>query len=192
MNNKTNNDFENYEFEDNEEQIRPPDSVIREQLISNTPMYNINNVNDYNDYNYDEALNKAIYESFNQYNNQDNNQDLQKILKESIEEYETMKSIYQSYEETLLNKHLQEKNRRLDIFSNFIKELHKLKKIDNNVNTNNVVDIIEKIIESYCEQEIEIYEVDEELYNKIFKYIKSIRNTENIKNILEKIILKSN
>ena len=56
-------------------------------------------------------------------------------------------------------------------------------------NIKEVYEIIEPIIYTYCEQHIEIWETDEETYEKIFKNLSTIRTDKSAVELLKTIII---
>jgi hypothetical protein len=53
-----------------------------------------------------------------------------------------------------------------------------------------IYEIIDPIIESYCNQIIQVCELDDETYNRIFSLLKKIRNNKLVFDTLQNIILK--
>ena len=135
--------------------IRPPDEVIRGQLIED------NKSND------DKEIEEAIHLS------------LQELNKEKISQIK--------YEEEIMNNYTNEVNRRKEIFKDFLFHLNKISKFDKEIST--IYDIIEPIIESYCNQMIDKCELDKITYDKIFNTLKNIRNTKLVIEVLRTIIV---
>ena len=81
-------------------------------------------------------------------------------------------------------------NKISSIFKEFLFNLNKIGKFDKEIRE--IFDIIDPIIESYCNQVITSYEFDKETYDKIFNVINKIRMNEGILNILQTIILREN
>jgi len=135
--------------------IRPPDEVIRGQLIED------NKSND------DKEIEEAIHLS------------LQELNKEKISQIK--------YEEEIMNNYTNEVNRRKEIFKEFLFHLNKISKFDEEIRA--IYDIIEPIIESYCNQMIDKCELDKITYDKIFNTLKNIRNTKLVIEVLRTIIV---
>lgn len=141
---------------DFEDDIREPDSIIREQLMED------------NRSEYDKQIDEAIKLSY----------------KDMIEQEEMSRK----YEEQLLNEYNEESNRRREIFRDFLLNLNKISRFDKEVRE--IYEIIEPIIDSYCSQYIEICELDEKMYDKIFGMLKKIRNNQLAFDRLNTIIIK--
>jgi hypothetical protein len=139
----------------NEDNIRPPDDVISDQLLEDTR----------NDY--EKEIDEAIYLSYQDVREK---QDLSK-----------------KYEEQVLKEYNEESNKRKKIFEKLLFDLNKVGKIDKEVRE--IYEIIEPIIESYCNQFISKCELDLESYEKIFKLLGKIRTDKNAVEILKTIIL---
>lgn len=145
----SNFNFNNFnDYENNEQEIRPPDNPIREILVNN---YNYNYIEPYihNDYDYD------------------NNQ-LELAINESIKEQE-------EYEKKQLE--MLEKTRlRVQTFKEVLFKIKKISMIDSQILK--LYNIIEPMIDSYCACNIDIYECDKAMYDEIFGTLKTIRLTE--------------
>ena len=142
-------------YEDYDEDIRPPDEVKREKLISN------------NDTFHDTELEKVLYLSM-------------------LEAMEQEKKI-QEYEENIVNEYIKEKDNRREKFSKLLLDLNKVSKFDKTLR--DTYEIIEPIIDAYCNQIIETYLIDDETYQSIFKNLNSIRTDKKIIDILKTIIV---
>jgi hypothetical protein len=145
------NDF--YDKED----IRPPDNVIREQLMED------------NRSEFEKQMDEALYLS----------------LQESKQQQEITKQ----YEEEIIKNYHNEINARKDKFNQLLIDLNKLIKFDKDIKE--VYEIIEPIIESYCNQFIEVVELDTITHDKIFKVIGTIRTNKNNIELLKTIITKN-
>ena len=139
----------------NEDNIRPPDDVISDQLLEDTRS------------DYEKEIDEAIYLSYQDVREK---QDLSK-----------------KYEEQVLKEYNEESNKRKKIFEKLLFDLNKVGKIDKEVRE--IYEIIEPIIESYCNQFISKCELDLESYEKIFKLLGKIRTDKNAVEILKTIIL---
>jgi hypothetical protein len=143
-----------------DDNIRAPDSVINEQLIQQD-----------NRSPYDNEIEEAIYLS------------LQESQSTSVLNEENDK-----YEEELIQQYKKETEERKNIFAKLLFEMNRLSRIDKEVKE--VYEMVEPIIESYCNQMIEVCELDDKTYEKIFHIISKIRiNVQNIE-LLKSIILK--
>lgn len=139
-----------------EDNIRPADQVITEQLI------------------------------------QDNRSDFEKQIDEalyiSLQEIKQQEEINRTFEEQLMKEHSEESSRRKEIFNEFLFNLNKIKRFDNEVRE--IYEIIDPIIEAYCIQAIQFCVFDEETYNKIFNTLIKTRNNKLAFDTLKTIILK--
>jgi hypothetical protein len=140
----------------NEDNIRPPDDVISDQLLKDTRS------------DYEKEIDEAIYLS---YQDGREKQDLSK-----------------KYEEQVLKEYNEESNKRKQIFEKLLFDLNKVGKIDKEIRE--IYDIIEPIIESYCNQYIHKCEFDEETYEKIFKLLGKIRTDKTAIDFLKTVIVK--
>ena len=147
-------------FNDYEENIRPPDNIKREILIEDTSHINENDI----------QLKEALYLSLQE-----------KSIQENIIKLNNL------YEEKVKNEYINELNKRKGIFYNLLFELNKLIKYDKEIKE--IYEIIEPVIDAYCNQYIEYYEIDEITYNKIFKVIGTIRINKDIVDTLKNIFI---
>jgi len=131
-------------------------------------------------------------ESFNDQLIEDTRNDFEKDIDEAI--YLSMNEMNQErdkikqYEEKLKKDYTDEINRRKNIFKDFLFNLSKISKFDNEVRE--IYEIIDPIIDLYCAQYITICELDAESYDKIFDTLKKIRNIQVVLDTLKTIILK--
>ena len=140
----------------NDDNIRPPDVVVSEQLLEDTRS------------NFEKEIDEALYLSF---------QDMRE--KEDLS---------RKYEEQILKDYNEETFKRKQIFEKFLFDLNKISKIDKEIRE--IYDIIEPIIESYCNQYIHKCEFDEETYEKIFKLLGKVRTDKTALELLKTIIFK--
>lgn len=142
-------------FSDNEDNIRPPDAIVSDQLLEDTRS------------DYEKQIDEAIYLS--------------------CQEMREKEILARKYEEQLLTEYNEETNKRKKIFEKFLFDLHKVGKIDKEVRE--IYEIIEPIIDSYCNQFIRICELDVEMYEKIFKLLGKVRTDKPAVEILKTIIV---
>jgi hypothetical protein len=142
-------------YEDILEEIRPPDNVKREQLISNDNLYH--------------------------------DKELEEALSLSIHEILELEKKTQEYEKQIITTFIKERDNRREKFEKLLFNLKKVSKFDKTLC--DTYDIIEPIIDSYCNQIIENYLVDEETFQCIFKNLNSIRTDKKIIDILKTIII---
>jgi len=92
------------------------------------------------------------------------------------------------FEEEIMNSYHSETNERREKFSDLLKNINKLCKFDKDIKE--LYDFLYPIIESYCDQYILNYEVDEKTYDKVFKFLGTIRVNKNVLETLKTIIIK--
>jgi len=85
-----------------------------------------------------------------------------------------------------MRKCVKETTERREKFVKLLMDISKLIKFDTKIKE--VFEIIDPIIFTYCEQHIEIWETDEETYEKIFKNLSTIRTDKTAIEILKTII----
>jgi hypothetical protein len=123
---------------------------------------------------------------------EDNRDNYQKQIDEamylSMQEINQEREINNKYEKKLLKDYADETNRRVNLFKNFIANMTKLCKFDNEVRE--IYNILDPIIESYCGQFIETCELDQQTYDKIFDILKKTRNDQQAFATLKTIILR--
>ena len=143
--------------EDNDfNEIRAPDEVIREQLVQDTRC------------DFQKQMDEAMYLS----------------IQDSI----IQEKMYQDYEDQLINDYLKETITRKESFNKLLMDMNKLIKFDKYIKE--TYEIIEPIIDNYCQKYIEVWETDKETYEKIFKTLSTIRSDKEAIEILKTIIVK--
>jgi len=151
----------------------------------------------FNDYdNYDNADDEQIRppdEVISERLVEDTRCDFQKQMDEALRlsmlEVVNQEKMNQAYEDEIVNNYLKETTERREKFEKLLMDISKLIKFDKKIKE--VYEIIEPIIYTYCEQHIEIWETDEETYEKIFKNLSTIRTDKTAIEILKTIIIKS-
>jgi len=108
---------------------------------------------------------------------------IEEALYISLQEVQTQQS---NFEEQVKNDYLSESTKRTEYFKDFLFNLKKISKFDNEVRE--IYEIIEPIIETYCNQFITICELDGQTYDKIFNTLKKIRHSNHVLLTLETII----
>jgi len=94
----------------------------------------------------------------------------------------------QEYEDKLINDYLKETEIRREKFHSLLFDIKKVSQFDKSIK--DVYEIIEPIIDAYCNQNLQFYTVDEKTYNSIFNNLSTIRtNKKNIDNLKKLIIL---
>jgi hypothetical protein len=108
----------------------------------------------------------------------------------SLQEIKACEDSNKKYETDLIQQYVEETNKRKEIFATFLLDMNKLLKFDKEVRE--IYEIVEPIIESYCNQYFEICDLDEETYKKIFNLLGKIRVNKVGLEILKTIILNGN
>jgi hypothetical protein len=124
---------------------------------------------------------------------QDTRSDFDKQLDEalhlSLQECINQNQINNFYEDEIITNYLNEISVRREKFYNLIFDLNKLIRFDKDIKE--IYEIIEPIIDAYCNQYIQRYEVDEITYDKIFKIIGTIRTDKKNIELLKNVIIKN-
>ena len=107
----------------------------------------------------------------------------------SMQEFRQQNIQNDKFEEELMNNYHSVTTERREKFSDLLKNMTKLYKFDKDIKE--LYDFLYPIIESYCDQYILNYEVDEKTYDKVFKFLGTIRVNKNTLDILKTIIIKS-
>lgn len=121
----------------------------------------------------------------------DTKSDFDKELEEAL--YLSMKETIleqqknQEYEDELINNYFKETCERREKFKDLLFDLRKLAKFDKTIQ--HLYQIVEPIIDSYCNQVIEKYNIDEETYTSIFKTLSTIRTNKKNIEFLKSVIL---
>jgi hypothetical protein len=117
--------------------------------------------------------------------------DFQKQMDEalylSMQEVINQEKINKSYEDEIVNNYLKETTERREKFGKLLMDMNKLIRLDAKIKE--IYEIIEPVIFTYCEQHIEIWETDEETYEKIFKNLSTIRTDKTAVELLKRIII---
>ncbi len=114
---------------------------------------------------------------------EDTRSEYQKQIDEAIYlssmEFCEQQKLQKRYEEEIIAEYYSISNERKEKFREFLFDLNKLIRFDKE--TKEIYEIIEPIIDAYCNQIIEFYELDSVTYSKIFKGLKGVRtNKKNI------------
>ena len=107
---------------------------------------------------------------------------------QSIKELEEQQNEQFNYERMLIQEHTHETKRRIEIFKEFLLRLQKISSFDQEIRE--IYEIIQPIIDAYCGQIINHYDLDEITYNKIFDTLRKVRYTDTGITELKKIICK--
>ena len=104
-----------------------------------------------------------------------------------MQEVINQEKINKSYEDEIVNNYLKETTERREKFGKLLMDMNKLIRLDAKIKE--IYEIIEPVIFTYCEQHIEIWETDEETYEKIFKNLSTIRTDKTAVELLKRIII---
>ena len=124
---------------------------------------------------------------------QDTRTEYEKQIEEAINlssmEYREKEIKNERFEEEIIANYYKVSNERRDLFREFLFDLGKLIRFDKE--TKEIYEIIEPIIDSYCNQYIDKCELDEITYDRIFNALKGIRtNKKNIDHLANLLIRK--
>ena len=124
---------------------------------------------------------------------EDNRSEFDKQMDEalflSLQEIKNVEEVNKQYEELIIKNYNDEINTRKEKFQQLLLDMNKFMRFDKDIKE--IYELIEPIIESYCNQYIEFIELDVDTYDRIFKIIVTIRtNKKNLENL--KIIIIKN
>ena len=109
---------------------------------------------------------------------------IDEALYQSIKLYETEIQKYEEFEKQIIQEQNQEIKKRKDLVKPILFELNRIRKYD--IKMNEIYEIIEPIIDSYCGLIIEKCELDKETYFTIFNGLTKTRiNIDNLKLIIK-------
>jgi len=138
----------------NDNYIRPPDSVIRERLISNTYIDSDDEANEVNDIH--------LFED-----------EFEKVVQLSLQEYNNQSELSEKNQLEFLS---QEHKIRVTKFNNVKIIIKKILLYDKQFSE--ICNMILTVIDLYEGYHIEKFEIEIETYKEIYNFIKSIRLTE--------------
>jgi hypothetical protein len=114
---------------------------------------------------------------------------IDKAIYLSLQEIKNVEEVNKQYEELIIKNYNDEINSRREKFQQLLLDMNKLMRFDKDIKE--MYEIIEPIIESYCNQYIEFVELDVDTYDKIFKVIGTIRTNKKNLDLLKEIIFRS-
>jgi len=124
---------------------------------------------------------------------EDNKSEYDKQIEEamylSITDFRDKEEIYKKYEADILEEHHAITRKRRDIFHGLLFDVNKLIRFDKDIKE--IYEIIEPIIDAYCEQYIKEYEIDSLTYDRIFKMISNIRTDKKNIELLKTILIRN-
>jgi len=131
---------------------------------------------------------KVFKEQLVEDNRSEFEKELDEALRISLEEAISLNNLNKDFEEELIQKFEKEKIERKEMFAKFLLDLNRIIRLDKDVK--NVYEIIEPIIDGYCNQLIYMCEFDQETYDKIFKVLSTVRTNQTCVDILKTIIIR--
>ena len=156
MNDKKDDDFE-------ESNIRPPDSVKTERLIDDFMEEDKNLLQDINLLEHNLIQDTNIYDiTFEK--------EVEQAFEESKKEFEERIARENEYENRIMQDYLTMVEKNKTKFQPLINDLNRLSKFD--IDTREIYDILEPIIDSYCANILPFVEFDKVTYNRIFTPLK--------------------
>jgi hypothetical protein len=105
----------------------------------------------------------------------------------SIKDCQIQEKTNKEYEENVINEYLRETKNRKEKFSKLLVDMNRIGRVDKSIKE--IYEIVEPIIDAYCNQYIEYYELDNITYEKIFKTILTIRINKEMIDLLKTIII---
>ena len=114
--------------------------------------------------------------------------EVDEALRISLEEAISLNDLNDNFEKEIIQKFEQKKIERKEVFAKFLLDLNRIIRLDKDVK--DIYEIIEPIIEGYCNHFIEICEFDGETYDKIFKVLSTVRTDRKCVDILKTIIIR--
>ena len=143
--------------------------------------------NDFNDFDEIRPPDEVIRERLVEDTRCEFQKQMDEALSLSMQDAINQEKIHQEYEEKLLIEHVKETNERREKFDKLLMDINKLIKFDRIIKE--VYEIIEPIIDNYCQKYIETWETDEETYNTIFKTLSTLRTDKKAIELLKTIIV---
>jgi hypothetical protein len=124
---------------------------------------------------------------------EDTRSEYQKQIDEAIYlssmEFCQQQKLQKHYEEEIIAEYYTISNERKEKFREFLFDLNKLIRFDKE--TKEIYEIIEPIIDAYCNQIIEFYELDSLTYDRIFKVLKNVRTNKKNIEYLQSILIRN-
>jgi hypothetical protein len=115
--------------------------------------------------------------------------EMDEVLYLSMQELRHQNIENDKFEEEIMNNYRSETIERREKFRDLLINMNKLCKFDKDIKE--LHEFLSPIIDSYCDQHILNYEVDEKTYDKVFKFLGTIRINKNTLKTLKTIIIKS-
>lgn len=119
----------------------------------------------------------------------DYEKEMDEAIQLSLQELHQQQQMYALYEKQLMEEYAKETERRANIFKDLLFQLNRTAAFDKS--TAELLNILTPIIEAYCSQTREVFELDQTTYDKVFGALKKIRNTSTVAEVLQAIIFAS-
>ncbi len=172
---------------DMDNNIRKPDPVKKERLIDNIwteePFYSLHEYS-YMPTTQENHSSSSILTSAQATEDIKNSQ-WTEVLQKSMEEYEAMEKI--EIETVFLESFLIEKSNRLQKVEPILQKLKRIMGYDSVIKQ--IYEIIQPLLDSYCNQYCIHSELDSDTYHFVFKHIRNIRMTSEEFNFLESFFI---
>jgi hypothetical protein len=133
----------------------------------------------------DEIVNEQLLDDDNKMD--DYQREIEEAIFISYQDYTGKQKILKEQEDRIMKEYNEEREKRKEIFRKLLFDLNKLTKLDSEIK--NVYDIIEPIIDSYCDQLLNEYQFDKITHEKIFKILGNIRTDKNAIEYLKNILI---
>ena len=118
---------------------------------------------------------KLLKNNINQYND---DKDLSEALHQSLKLYQNEVQKYEDFEKKILEQQELEIHKRKDLIRTILFEFNRIKKYDKKLNE--LFEIIEPILDSYCNLEFDHCNLDKQTYNTIFSGLAKTRININV------------
>lgn len=123
-------------------------------------------------------------ETLLQYNRCDFDKELEEALYQSLQLYHNEVQKYEDLEKKIIQQHHDEIEKRKNLVRPILFELNRIRKFDTKIN--NIYEIIEPILDSYCSSAFEECTLDKKTYNTIFNGLTKTRiNMEFLMSIIK-------
>jgi hypothetical protein len=115
--------------------------------------------------------------------------ELEKVLYLTMQEVRDEEIKNHKFEEEIINNYAEQQRKRRELFRDLLVNMSKLSKFDKDIK--DLYEFIDPIIEAYCLDFIQFYEIDQETHKKVFQVLGTIRVNKNILDTLTKILIKN-
>lgn len=148
--------------------------------------FSFNDIDDIN--NIVRPADKVFKEQLMEDNRSDFEKEIDEAMRVSLEEANLFNDLNNDFEKELIQKFEKDKIERKEIFGKFLLDLNRVIRLDKDIK--DIYEIIEPIIDGYCNQLIDICEFDGETYDKIFKVLSTVRTDKTCVDILKTILIR--